>query len=70
MEVMESFIFLGSKIEMIGKCEGDINRWLSFWENSNSGLRKIWKDEDVIIQTTRRLVDALVFPVAMCGCES
>ena len=35
-----------------------------------SGLIKIWKDKDVKIQTLRRMVNDLVFPVAMYGCES
>ena len=35
-------------------------------------MTKIWKYKDVTvtIQTKRRLVNALVFPVAMYGCES
>ena len=35
-----------------------------------SGLIKICKDKDVTIQAKRRMVNALVFPVAMYGCES
>ena len=33
-------------------------------------LTKIWKDKDVTKQPKMRLVNALVFPVAMYECES
>ena len=40
--------------------------WGEHWE----GLIKIWKDKDVTIETKRRLVIALEFPVTMYRCES
>ena len=40
--------------------------WGEHWE----GLIKIWKDKDVTIETKRRLVNAMVYPVAMYRCES
>ena len=30
------------------------------------GLLRMWKDKDIKIQTERRLVNALVFQVAIC----
>ena len=38
---------------------------VSFGENSNVRI-----DKDLKLQTKRRMVNALVFPVAMYGCES
>ena len=35
-----------------------------------SGLNKIWIDNDITITTKCRIVNALVFPVVMYGCES
>ena len=70
METVESFIFMGSKIEVSGECGGDIYKWLSLGRTAMSGLTKIWKDKDVTKQTKRRLVNALVFPFAMYGSES
>ena len=33
-------------------------------------LNKIWKDNDITITTKCRIVNALVFPVVLYGCES
>ena len=33
-------------------------------------LDKVWKDRNISVNTKRRLVEAIVFPVAMYGCES
>ena len=35
-----------------------------------TGLNKIWKDKDITITTNCRIVNALVFPVVLYGCES
>src|ERR1700733_4733779 len=35
-----------------------------------NGLSKIWKDKHVSVETKKRLVRALIFPVGMYGCES
>ena len=69
-EVVESLIFMGSKIAVSGECRGEMNRWLALGRTAMSGLTKIWKDKDVTKQTKRRLVNDLVFPVAMYGCKS
>ena len=70
VEAVESFIFLGSRIEVTGEYGREIHSRLSFQRTSMSGLTKIWKDKDVTIQTKRRLVNAMVVAVAMYGCES
>ena len=35
-----------------------------------TGLTKTWKDKDITITTKCRIVNALVFPVVLYGCES
>ena len=35
-----------------------------------TGLNKIWKNKDITIATKCRIVNALVFPVVLHGCES
>ena len=35
-----------------------------------TGLNKIWKDKDITITAKWRIVNALVFPVVLYGCES
>ena len=35
-----------------------------------TGLNNRWKDNDITITTKCRIVSALVFPVALYGCES
>ena len=61
---------MGSKIEMSGECRGEINRQLILDRKAMPGLTNTWKDKDVTIQTTSRLVNALIFPVVMYCCES
>ena len=34
------------------------------------GLTKIWKDKNITKGTKKRLVKAMVFPVALYGCEA
>ena len=58
--VVQDFIFLGAKIEDSGSCKGENLRRLAL----------IWKDKDITITTKCRLVNALVFPVVLYGCES
>ena len=68
--VVRDFIFLGAKIEDSGSCKGDILRRLALGRAAMTGLTKIWKDKDITITTKCRIVNALVFPVVLYGCES
>ena len=54
---------------MSGECGGEINRRLVLGQTAMSGLTMICKHKDVTTQTKRRLINALVFPVVMYGCE-
>ena len=70
LEVVRSFVFLGSTIEEDGDCKEEIKRRLALGRASMGGLEKIWKDKNITMQSKIRLVNALVFPVALYGCES
>ena len=65
--VVRDFVFLGAKIEDSGSCKGDILRRLASGRAAMTGLNKIWKDKDI---TKCRIVNTLVFPVVLYGCES
>ena len=67
---LRDFIFLGATIEDSGSCKGDILRRLALGRVAMTGLDKIWKDKDITITTKCRIVNALVFPVVLYGCES
>ena len=68
--VVRDFVFLGAKIDDSGSCKGDILRRLALGRAAMTGLNKIWKDKDITITTKYRIVNALVFPVVLYGCES
>jgi hypothetical protein len=70
LEVVSSFTFLGSMIEENGDCKADIKRRLTLDREAALGLDKIWKGKDVSKETKARLMEALVFPVAMYGAET
>ena len=50
--------------------KGEILRRLALGRAAMTGLNKIWKDKDITISTKCRIVNALVFPVVLYGCES
>ena len=70
VEIVRDFVFLGAKIEDSGSCKGDILRRLTLGRAAMTGLNKIGKDKDITITTKCRIVNALVLPVVLYGCES
>ena len=64
------FIFLGSKITADGDCSHEIKRHLLLGRKVMTNLDSILKSRDITLPTNVHLVKALVFPVAMYGCES
>ena len=68
--IVRDFVFLGAKTEDSGSCKGEILRRLALGRAAMTGLNKIWKDKDITITTKCRIVNALVFPVVLYGCES
>ena len=70
VEVVDSFIFLGAKIEKDGGCRSEIIRRIAKGKAAMTGLHRVMKDKEISMRTKVRLVKALVFPVMMYGCES
>ena len=70
VETMEDFIFLGSKITADGDCSHEIKRCLLFGRKVMTKLDSILKSRIITLPTKVHLVKAMVFPVAMYGCES
>ena len=64
-------LFLGgSKITADGDCSHEIKRRLLLGRKVMTNLDSIFKSRDITLPTKVRLVKAMVFPVAMDGCES
>ena len=66
---MRDFTFLSPKSQD-GDCSHEIKRSLLFGRKVMTNLDSILKSRDVTLPTIVRLVKAMVFPVAMYGCES
>ena len=70
VETVSDFMFWGSKIPADGDCSHEIKRHLLLGRKVMTNLDSILKCRDITLPTKVRLVKAVVFPVAMCGCES
>ena len=70
METVADFIFWGSKITADGYCSHEIKRYLLLGRKAMTNLDKVLKSRDITLLTKVRLVQAMVFPVVMYGCES
>ena len=69
VERVTDFMFLGYKITADGDCSHEIKRCLCLETKSLTDIDSILKSRDITLATKVRLVRALVFPVAMYGCE-
>ena len=70
VETVSDFIFLGSKITADGDCSHDIKRRLLLGRKVMVNLDNIFKSRAITLPTKVCLVNAMVFPVVMYGCES
>ena len=70
VETVSDFIFGGSKITADFDCSHEIKRRLLLGRKVMTNLDSIFKSKDITLPTNVRLVKAMVFPVAMYGCES
>jgi len=61
---------LGSKITADGDCSHEIKRCLLCGRKAMTTLDSILKSRDITLSAKIRLVNAMVFPVVMYGCES
>ena len=60
----------GSKITADGDCSHEIKRHLLLGRKVLTNLDSILKSRDITLSTKIYLVQAIVFPVVMYGCES
>ena len=70
METVTGFIFGGSKITAGGDCSHEIKRHSLLGGKAMTNLDSILRSRDITLPTKVCLVKAIVFPVAMYGCES
>ena len=69
-ETVSDFILGGSKITADGDCSHEIRRHLHLGRKVMTNLDSIFKSRDITLPTKVHLVRAMVFPIAMYGCES
>ena len=70
VETVSDFIYLGSKITTDGDYSHEIKICLLLGRKVMTNLPSIFKSRDITLPTKVRLVEAIVFPVVMYGCES
>ena len=70
VETVADIIFLGSKITADGDCSHEIKRCLLLGRKVMTNTESILKSRDIILPINVCLVKAMVFPVAMYGCDS
>ena len=70
MEIVRDFIFLGSKITVDGHCSHDNKRCLLLGRKAMTNLDSILKSREITLPTKVHMVKAMVFAVAMYGCDS
>ena len=69
METVRDFILGGSKITADADCSHEIKRHLLLGRKAITNLDSILKNRDTTLPTKVHLVNAMVFPLVMYGCE-
>ena len=70
VETVTDFILGGSKISADGDCSHEIKRHLLLGRKVLTNIDSILKSRDITLPTKVCLVQTMVFPVVMYGCES
>ena len=70
VETVSDFSFGGSKITANGDSSHEIKRHLLLGRKAMVNLDSILQSRDIALPTKVHLVNAMVFPVVMYGCES
>ena len=70
MKTVTDFIFLGSKITVDSDHSQGIKRHLLLGRKAMTNLDSVLKSRDKTLLTKVHIVKAMVFPVAMYGCQS
>ena len=64
------YVLLGSQVTVDGDCSHEIKRCLLLGRKAMANLDSIFKSTDITLPTKVHLVKAMVFQVAMYGCDS
>ena len=70
METVTDFIFLGSKITADGDFSHKIKRCWLLGRKTRTNLDSVLKGRNTTLLIKIVIVEAMVFPVVMYGCES
>ena len=70
METVADFVFLGSKITVVGDYSHETKRHFLLGRKVMNNLDSILKGRDITLPIKVCLVKAMFFPVVMYGCES
>ena len=70
VETVADFILGGSKITADGHCSHEIKRRLLLGRKVMTNLDSTLKSKDITFSTKVHLVEAMLFPVVIYGCES
>ena len=70
VETVTDFIFLGSKITADDDCSHEIKRRMLLGRKAMTNLDSILESRDITLPTKVYLVKAMVFLVAIYGCEN
>ena len=70
VETVSDFIFGRSKMTADGDCSHEIKRCLLLGRKLLTNLGSILKSRDITMPTKVYLIQTMVFPVVMYGCES
>ena len=70
METVTGFLFFSSKIIVGDDCSHEIKRCLLLGRKAMANLDSVLKSRNITLPTKAHLVKAMVFPVAVYGCEN
>ena len=70
IENVEKFKFLGSYVTPEGESKTEITIRLAMAKSTTSDLTEIWKSKELSLKVKVKLAKALIWSVALYGCES
>ena len=70
VDTVTNFLFLGSRIIVDSDCSCEIKRCLFLGRKAMANEDNILKSRDITLLTKICMMQAMVFPVVMYGCES
>jgi len=70
LDQADTFCYLGLLITNDAECSKEIQSRLGKGQYVSVGLKRIWQSHNIAVVTKMRLLKALVWPVAVYGCES